>query len=351
MVLNYVDWYLVELNRHLEGKLDPDRLESLLVEIRAHLEEKILELTQQGASLRSAERAAVREFGDPHVIAASALGGTGLTAKMVRRGVLLAASLGSMLSLAFLLAIIESPRVHQTTLISWLLWGSALALPLIGYLAMRSRQWVAVPAAALALAFTLVLSVFMAFTTRPFRIGGEVGHIFTPTLGRELADIDGWLAAYETDTAKMRQWQQTNDQSLLDQLMGHEPWYAPTSSAGRRTLPSHPRSGSYNPVRDEVNLALAPFETQAEARLVWVYNLEMYLRFLEVQRDHVVVERRALSNLLPSTPWSQWQAVGGAFMLIIGCGSLLALLINGLILAVFGVQSSLRRRQWMRQLA
>lgn len=351
MVLNYVDWYLVELNRHLEGKLDPDRVESLLVEIRAHLEEKILELTQQGASLRSAERAAVREFGEPHVIAASALVGTGLTATTVRRGVLLAASLGSLLSLAILLAIIESPRVHQTTLISWLLWGSALALPLIGYLAMRSRQWVAVPAAALALAFTLVLSVFMAFTTRPFRIGGEVGHVFTPTLGRELADIDGWLAAYETDTAKMRQWQQTNDPSLLDHLMGHDPWCAPTSAVVRRTLPGHPRSGSFNPVRGGIPMALVPFDSQTEARNVWASNLELYLRFLEVQRDHVVVERRALSNLLPSTPWSQWQAVGGALMLVIGCGSLLALLINGSVLALLAMQSSLRRRQWMRQLA
>lgn len=349
-MLNYVDWYLVELNRHLEGRLDSDRVESFLAEVRAHLDDRILELTQQGAAPRSAERVAVREFGDPHVIAASALGGTAVTARTVRRGVLLAASSGSLLSIAFLLAIIESPRVHETALISWLLWGSAPALPLIGYLAIRSRRWVAVPTIALALAFTFVLSVFMAFTTRPFRIGSEVGHVFTPTLKRELADIDGWLAAYETDTAKMRQWQQTSDPSLLDQLIGNDPWLAPTSSAGRRTLPSHPRSGSYNPVRGEVNLALAPFETQAEARLVWVYNLEMYLRFLHIQQDHVLVERRALSNLLPSTPWSQWQAVGGALMLISGLGSLLALLINGAVLAVLGTQSALRRRRWLRQL-
>ena len=73
MNLSYIDWYLVEIRRHLHGSLPLDRLNSFEFETRNHLESQTEDFVTQGMDQKSAQIAAIERFGTPGDIAEQCL--------------------------------------------------------------------------------------------------------------------------------------------------------------------------------------------------------------------------------------------------------------------------------------
>jgi len=71
----YIDWYLVELEGCLEGKLRPDRANDLVCQAEAHLVEASDQLRAKGMVEKASELAAIQKFGRAQKIADEATGG------------------------------------------------------------------------------------------------------------------------------------------------------------------------------------------------------------------------------------------------------------------------------------
>lgn len=68
-MLDYTNWYLVELERRLRGV---HRSDELITETKVHLEERMDELLSKGFDRTTASRMAIADFGDPAALAWSA---------------------------------------------------------------------------------------------------------------------------------------------------------------------------------------------------------------------------------------------------------------------------------------
>ncbi|MFI5387203.1 MAG: HAAS signaling domain-containing protein [Fimbriimonadales bacterium] len=65
----YIDWYLVELEGLLEGRLRPDRAHDLVSQAEAHLVETSDRLRAEGMAEKASELAAIQKFGSARKIA------------------------------------------------------------------------------------------------------------------------------------------------------------------------------------------------------------------------------------------------------------------------------------------
>lgn len=73
-MLEYINWYLVELRLRLSGSLDPDRLDTILREVESHLKESTQRLMEAAnLSELQAAKAAIDSFGKPEHVAAGYL--------------------------------------------------------------------------------------------------------------------------------------------------------------------------------------------------------------------------------------------------------------------------------------
>lgn len=70
----YIEWYLVELESMLEGRLREDRIHDLLREAKAHLEDTAEQLRTSGMAEKESDLVAIERFGRARRIADEALG-------------------------------------------------------------------------------------------------------------------------------------------------------------------------------------------------------------------------------------------------------------------------------------
>ncbi|MBS1725313.1 MAG: hypothetical protein JST51_01230 [Armatimonadetes bacterium] len=121
MILSYIDWYLVEMRRELNGLMPDERREALLSETKNHLMAIVEELTAEGQQQPEAERIAIERFGDPRTIARQFVrtshDSQGTFARISR------GSLVSMMTLFLVLGAIAAPFVPQYVF-GWLLVAS-----------------------------------------------------------------------------------------------------------------------------------------------------------------------------------------------------------------------------------
>lgn len=69
MKLDYINWYLVELKRHLLGRVSSEQEFALCAQTKNHLESLAEEYEGQGMDADSAQHASVERFGKPETIA------------------------------------------------------------------------------------------------------------------------------------------------------------------------------------------------------------------------------------------------------------------------------------------
>ncbi|MBS1700424.1 MAG: hypothetical protein JST12_02080 [Armatimonadetes bacterium] len=121
MNLSYIDWYLVEMGRELNGLMPDERREALLFETKNHLMAIVEELTDEGQQQTEAEKTAIERFGDPRTIARQFVrtghDSQGTFARVAR------GSLVSMMTLFLVLGAIAVPFVPQYVF-GWLIVAS-----------------------------------------------------------------------------------------------------------------------------------------------------------------------------------------------------------------------------------
>lgn len=359
-MLDYLNWYLVELERNLRGRHRAQSNAEFLLESRSHLEERVDELVKVGVDRSTASKTAILDFGDPKSVAQAYCGLRPLTPLVYRVGVTLTAILGVCVSVALALAMIDAPNIHATGWVSGLTYASMLSFPVIAWLAWRTRKWVAVPICGLALGFALLASVLFTVNTGLTTLRGNTVHVFMPQRQSLIDARVDWLRRYDGDFAKLNAWRASSRTgpdavALLQQLAGPQ-WEAPVQAdwLGRfaRVLPSD----TYGPTpwvfrEYGVKFHLQSFHQAKGAAEQWRNVGDDYAAFLKKQHSLVEEELLAFTHLQPSSFAERWMRHGWQLFGIVAVGSLFAFLMNGVLLIWAEILGYARRRRWRRQVS
>lgn len=358
-MLDYLNWYLVELERNLRGRRSAQSNAEFLLESRNHLEERVEELASKGIDRQAAAKAAILDFGDPASVAQGFRGAVGLSKMAYRIGIAVAVVLAFAIVPAFCIAMVDLPNIHETPWVSGLIAASWFSFPVMGWLMWRTRKWATLPIIGLTLGLALVTSLIFTSTTGLISLNGNSLHVFLPQRQAQIDARADWLRRYDSDYAKLQAWRASDRKSaaadkLLAQLAGPE-LQAPVRAYYRgfmpRVLPSD-RVGRvpFWSSRDygEMFRMESHFGVLSAARSVWQMNADDYAVFLKKRQALISLEMVALMNPTPSAFSERWMRHGWQPVALVGIGSLIALLLNGLILLFGDLAGSVRRYRWRR---
>lgn len=359
-MLDYLNWYLVELERNLRGKRNSQAVADLLVESRSHLTERIDDLVARGIDPVSATKASIIDFGDPQAVAQAYQGRRYVSPTVRRVGIALALILGLAIMPAFFVAMLDLPNLHEGPLVSGLIWTASLSFFVVGWLSWKTRTWISLPVGAFAVSIAVVASVVFTSMTGLTSLNGQEAHVFLPHRQDEIDVRSDWLARYETDVAKLNAWRAAEPGPQADQLLAELAGplsLAPVVSYHRSSRLSRTLPSDDFPTRPVVmKFGFGPmyrleshFGVTDITRTAWQTHADEYLKFLSKQRSQVQAEVTALSNLTPSSFSQRWTRHGYQAAAMIGIGSLFAVLLNGLILMSASATETMRRRRWRRQ--
>lgn len=360
-MLDHLNWYLVELERTLRGHRSAQATAEFLLESRSHLEERIDELTQKGIDRPTAVKAAIFDFGHPNSVAQGFRGAAGLSKLAYRMGIAIAVVLACAIVPAFCIAMVDVPNTHKTPWVSGLLVASWFSFPVLAWLVWRTRKWATLPVIGFALGLSLVASLIFTANTGLASMNGSTLHVFLPQRQAQIDARADWLRRFDSDYAKLQAWRASDRKGadadkLLRALTGPD-FQAPVRAHGRgfmqRVLPSDaPGRLTFWSSRDygEMFRMLGHFRDLDAARSVWQMNADDYAAFLKTQRTLVSSEITALSTLTRSSHSERWLWHGWPPVAMVVVGSLIAVLMNGLLLLFGDLTGSLRRHRWRRQL-
>lgn len=360
-MLDYLNWYLVELERNLRGRRSAQSNAEFLLESRNHLEERVEELASKGIDRQAATKAAILDFGDPKSVAAAFRGTRPLPQTTYKIAIGLAVALTLCVVPAVWIAMIDWPNLHRSGWVPGLFFASALSCVVLGWLIWRTRKWVAVPVCGLALAISLVLSLFFTSQTGLANIQGEVLHVYLPQRQQLMDARVDWLKRFDVDFAKLQAFRATDRkgpeaQAILADLAGPD-WRAPVPVQwyGQlpRALPSDQQGtlSDWTPRDYGKKYTIQSWYGNKELAMdVWRQNADEYATFLKKHQKRVEQELQAFAVMQPSSFSERWLRHGWVPVGIIGTGSLGALLLNGVMLLFGEALSSVRRYRWRRQL-
>lgn len=360
-MLDYLNWYLVELERNLRGKRNSQAVADFLVESRSHLTERIDDLVARGIDPVSATKASIIDFGDPQAVAQAYQGRRYVSATVRGVGIALAIILGLAIMPAFFVAMLDLPNLHEGPLVSGLIWTASLSFFVVGWLSWKTRTWISLPVGAFAVSIALVASVVFTSMTGLANLNGQAVHVFLPHRQDQIEARSDWLARYEIDVAKLNAWRASDRGPKADELLNELAGplslapvvsYQPRHSNRMMVLPSD----SFPSARVVLDSGYGPiyrleshFNVADVTRTAWQTHGDAYANYLSKQRARVELELNALSNLTPSSFSQRWTRHGYQAAAMIGIGSLFAVLLNGVILMFASASDTMRRRRWRRQ--
>ena len=359
-MLDYLNWYLVELERNLRGRRSAQANAEFLLESRNHLEERVEELASKGIDRQAATKAAILDFGDPASVAQGFRGGAGLSKTAYRLAIAIAVVLAFAIVPAFCVAMVDVPNIHETSWVSGLIAASWFSFPVMGWLVWRTRKWSTLPVVGLTLGLALLASLIFTANTGLISLNGENLHVFLPQRQAQIDARADWLSRYDSDYAKLQAWRASDRKSaaadaLLKELAGREfkapVFYNSASMQSEPVLPSDARGGMTIWAQRDFGMKFrmeSYFGGLDAARSVWQVNADGYAAFLKKQHQRVEAELLAFQNLQPSSFSERWMRHGWQPVAIVGFGSLFALLLNGAILLFGDLAGSVRRYRWRR---
>lgn len=359
-MLDHINWYLVELERHLRRRRSAQATADMLVETRAHLHEHASELIARGMDPVTAAKAAVADFGSPSSVLQAYSGAAGMSVRTYRALIALAAALLSSLVVA-VYVFIFSPLSMQSAVI-WLTTIPWLSIPIVLWVGFRVKRWIALPVAAVSLAFSLAAGLWATSKAEIVMLGGESRMIYMPSVEKQIKLRNEWLARAKIDHDLIQEWRSSADpvkrESLLRKfaLQGNTA-VAPVSYGFFRTriLPSdyagrHEHFTPYVEDRWPRDLSMNTFPELKLAKDVWIAQGDQYVAFLKRRIDDVTKEADALGSIQPQ-PWSEKVGtITAAPVLMVGTASLILLCGNGLAILAAGLLATSRRQRWRRQL-
>jgi len=360
-MLDYLNWYLIELDRNLRGRRSAQANAEFLLESRNHLEERVDELVSKGIDRQAAVKAAILDFGDPKSVAQAFRGVRPLSKLTYRVAVGIAVVLALCVVPSYCIAMVDAPDLHRSGFVSGLLVAAAFSFVVMAWLIWRTRKWVALPVCGLALAGSFVGSLVFTSQTGLANLQGEVLHVFLPQRQQLIDTRVDWLKRFDVDFAKLQAFRATDRkgpeaQAILADLAGPG-WNAPVpvhwSGQVPRVLPSDKEGILSVWTRNDYGkkYRIESWFGSEGAMDVWRQNADEYAAFLKKHQRRVEQELTAFVSLQPSSFGERWFRHGWIPVGLIGLGSLMALLLNGLVLIFSEVLSSVRRYRWRRQLS
>jgi len=131
----YLDWYLVELESFLEGRLRRDAAHDLVCQAEAHLAESAEDFRARGMDAKASEIAAIQRFGSARKIAEAAIGHSG-AGHWIAKLVMLAAFAG-FATLASMSMLGVGP---QDWFVQTMLWGCGVVF-FVAAMFVRRLPW------------------------------------------------------------------------------------------------------------------------------------------------------------------------------------------------------------------
>lgn len=203
----HIDWYLVELERMLKGRIPQESLEELTTETRAHLEEEVRAKTRDGQDTESSMREALQAFGPPDRLALRYLKETGAAAGPLafRLAIALAATIYAYPLLLFWTGkwwgLFDAGPLHISI---WVWLTIAMMLAFAAAAAISNRRMI-LPIAGLTLACFVPLTLVSAraFVWVEREIGDTMPMSWTEAEGAA-ANYQAMIRANEQTTAKLR---------------------------------------------------------------------------------------------------------------------------------------------------
>lgn len=354
-MLDYISWYLVELERRLRRKRSARATTDLLIETRAHLEEHASELVAKGMDKVMAERMAVAEFGDPQSVANAVLG----------HGFLSRRTLG-ILSVAFAICgfgLVVAPlygMINPNS--SPVLTKALLALPCIAIAAMawtgfRTGRWLSIVASVILIGLSGLTSLWITSKIQLFNLAGDTLYVYEPDRANQIENRSAWLTQARSEFAKVQEWRADRKSPLADQKLSKiieasGSFFAPVavSSNGDRKLiqPFQRQIPSFFPTYG-MKFNMNRYDQFKFAKEVWSNNGDPYAKYLKKEIAAVEKEQLALTSIVP-TPWSmRWDHIG-KWQLTLGTAlSMILIVVNGLS-KIFGeLLNRTRRNRWRKQ--
>lgn len=241
-MLDYTNWYLVELERRLRGV---HRSDELITETKVHLEERTDELLRKGFDRITASRMAIADFGDPAALVWSA---------KHRAFPSRNAAIGWSIVVGLLLVSWMPASFMQTfglgryeEAVNYLL-GPFIALVLTLFFVARYRVWFAVWAMGVALSVSLVATLFGAATGTPLNVpgSGQTTFVAYSAMPAQLKVRERWLNKSEGEIANLTALlknAKAGKPGAWDALVGpKEPYFSPAQyeryGYGAQILPS-----------------------------------------------------------------------------------------------------------------
>ncbi len=365
---DYIAWYLIELRRRLTNVDPQGRVEDFLLETRTHLSESIDDMTSRGITEEAATKSAIADFGHPSLVAQAFRGRRGLNDKVY--WLLVVATIVLMIPVCNGLV-----RAMGDVNLGARYYGpfdfgtfSVIGFVAIAVIAWLSRRWCSVPIAVACLVLTFVSGVLAMQSTSPYSLDPSTGTIALLDDANAKGQIDmrdSWLKEYNVSVAELKHAlhaPKSVGPSPLEELIKSEyqgyqfPESSRTLFRGYRPIYAWPMSPEPYPfwlslsAPDERGFHMTTTDSADVALEQWRLHGDEYLAFLETQRREVIREQQAfgapakvdsavITNRLLYVP-----------MLTVGTFCLLALLMNGAVIALTDGVTALKRRSWKRQL-
>ncbi|MEQ1932521.1 MAG: permease prefix domain 1-containing protein [Fimbriimonadaceae bacterium] len=371
-MLDYISWYLVELERRLRRKRSARATTDLLIETRAHLEEHAGEMIAKGMDKVNAERMAVADFGDPQSVANAVLG-HGHMSRSTYWALATCIALAG-LGMVFIPVLgFMSPQISPVPIMTaaTLPWIGALALIWIGF---RHSRWIAFGAAGILVAVSALASLWTTSQIELATLRSESIIVYVPRNASEIQQRKDWLNQAQSEFGQLQKWRASRNtpagEEVLKGLIQYRGGYlAPvggySSSVLTRVSKGGPTFGGggrflIQPGREPLGLYLNTYgsgffmnhyDRYKEAREVWRDNGDGFAVYLKRQISAVEEETAALSSISP-TPWGQrwnllgkWQVTFGVILSGIFVG------VNGVAMFLGSFYRQTRRNRWRRQIS
>lgn len=359
-MLDYTNWYLVELERKLRGV---HRSDDLITETKVHLEERTDELLSKGFDRTTASRMAIADFGDPAAIAWSARQRAFPSRKSAIGWSIVAGLLLVSWMPASFMQTFGIGRYEEA--INYLL-GPIIALVLTLFFVARYRVWFAVWALGVALCISLVASLFGAATGTPLNVpgSGQTTFVAYSAMPGQVRVREHWLEKSEPEIAKLTTLladAKAGKSVAWDALLGSKgPYFSPVQyeryGYGAQILPS-----DHNERWQNIWIRLGPttfgqwglsFYYPRDAAVdAWKKSGDAYLSGIRAHQSEVKEEIALLANPPEVGFANRFTFVAmGMFSLTLMLG-LPMLLLNTALIAISGLIRKTRVLVWRKTIA
>lgn len=356
-MLDYVNWYLVELEHRLRHHRDSS---DLILETRSHLEERVDDLMTKGFDRSEATKRAIAEFGDPDEIANQAIGFRRMSTRaLVLWSIALGLAMVSWLPAMFAQMLGRGPYDDASTYLT----GPAITLIVVSILTIRFRNLIGVTTCAAAACFAICGALIAAGMGTPVHVPnhGQTTFVGFAAMPQQIEMREQWLAKSAVELAALNVAFAKRDWPTLLGTQKYPPFWGPNSNelsyGSPRVLISDMtavwpatwiRLGPSTFGRHSVS---AGFYRREDAIQAWNKLGKEYLAGVEAHRRSLALEVETLKAPTRFTYFQRLTFVTMGIFALLCVTAPFILLANLTILGVSHVLRKSRSRAWRRKLA